>query len=79
MQHAPIKKIRLKLNLSQKDLADKLGHAGSSTICNYEQNIRFPSVLTAWKLIDICKQSGVVVTLEDIYPRQFFIGDQCKK
>lgn len=44
-----IKILREKINISQYELADKLG-IPRSTLCNYEKNINEPSISTLIKL-----------------------------
>ena len=63
-----IKRIRSKLGLSRKDLADALG-VTVGAISNYENGIRFPRPLICSKLINLAKHHRLKISIEDIYPR----------
>ena len=46
-----LKRIRLKMNLTQKDVAKILGITRTA-YANYEQGLREPDLLTLWKIAD---------------------------
>ena len=46
-----LKRIRLKMNLTQKDIAKILGITRTA-YANYEQGLREPNLLTLWKIAD---------------------------
>ena len=46
-----LKRIRLKMNLTQKDVAEILGITRTA-YANYEQGLREPDLLTLWKIAD---------------------------
>lgn len=62
-----IREIRLKLGMSQNDLAVYLGKTAAA-ISNYENWIRRPDVETAYKILELASSNGISKKLEDIYP-----------
>lgn len=63
-----VKKIRLKLGLSQSAFGRAIGKK-PSTVSMYETGERKPDSYTAYAIIDLAKQGGFKASLEDIYPR----------
>lgn len=64
-----IKEIRLKLGLSQGSFARAIGKK-QSAIANYETGYRKPDPLTAYMIVDLAKEAGLKISLEDIYSRK---------
>jgi transcriptional regulator with XRE-family HTH domain len=48
-----LKEFRLKANLSQRDVAEKLGFESHNRICRWEKGIAYPSVPNLFKLSDL--------------------------
>ena len=59
-----IKKIRLALCLSQKELGELVG-VHLSTICNYENGYRLPSKLVIRKLLALAIKNKMKLKVED--------------
>jgi transcriptional regulator with XRE-family HTH domain len=60
--------IRKKLGLSQTELGRSIGKRASA-ISNYETKRRHLPLDDAYKIIDIARQKGISISLEDLYPR----------
>jgi DNA-binding XRE family transcriptional regulator len=66
-----VKKIRLKLGMTQNAFATAIGKT-QSAVANYEAcgpHHRTPDLNTAWSIIDLAKKKGLPASLEDVYPR----------
>lgn len=63
-----IQKIRYKLGMSRKELAQGL-RVTVGAISNYENGARFPRPFICYRLIDLAKSRNIKIKLEDIYPR----------
>lgn len=62
-----IKKLRVDLDLSQKELADLIG-IKQSTLSNYETGKRNPSLRICYRFIKLCKIREIYITLEELRP-----------
>jgi DNA-binding XRE family transcriptional regulator len=67
MEHI-VTKLRKKLNLRKSEMADLLD-ISTPGLHNYEIGRRLPKPEIAYRIIDIAKLNGVILTLEDLYPR----------
>lgn len=75
---SPITKIREQLHLTREEFSSEL-NIKYSALTNYERVVdgslyRSPDLRCAWRLIDMCLKHGLKITLEEIYPRHFFIN-----
>lgn len=61
-----IHEMRKKAGLKQGDMAKQLG-ISSAALCGYEKNFRLPKIHIAYRIIDLAKVYGIILTLEDIY------------
>jgi DNA-binding XRE family transcriptional regulator len=64
-----IKKIRRKLGMTQDSFGEAIGKK-QSAVANYETGYRKPDPSTAYLIIDLAKNSGLKISLEDIYSRE---------
>ncbi len=48
-----LKEFRLKSNLTQQAVAEKLGHSSHNRICRWEKGVAFPSVENLFKLSSV--------------------------
>ncbi len=62
-----VKHIRMKLRLSQSELAKQMG-VSVNTVSRWERENRTPQMATLGKLFDFCKKNGI--DLETINPEQ---------
>jgi transcriptional regulator with XRE-family HTH domain len=60
-----IKKIRTKLNLDQKDFAEKL-KLSKTAIYNYETGIRKPKRSVVFKIKEFALSQGIKVTIDEL-------------
>ena len=58
---------RNKANYSQAAFSKLIG-VTTSTIGNYEQEIRTPPLVTCWKIINAFRCIGIECSFEDIFP-----------
>jgi putative transcriptional regulator len=66
-----LKVFRTKAGISQDELAKKCGFAdGQRRISHYESGNRKPSLTDCRLLVAALNQSGVVCTLDDVFPPQ---------
>ncbi|EAW9499893.1 helix-turn-helix transcriptional regulator [Salmonella enterica] len=62
-----LKKMRLSLRLTQKDLANAIGCTPSS-IGHYESGRRVPSVDICHLITDSLSKHGIKISIEEIFP-----------
>lgn len=62
-----IRAIRQKLGMTRKEFAQALKITQMS-ISNYENNIRYPAIGIGYKILNLAKENGLNVSLENIYP-----------
>jgi transcriptional regulator with XRE-family HTH domain len=60
-----VKRIRMALNLNQKNFADKL-NLSKTSIYNYEEGRRKPKRSVVFKIRDLAKLNGIDVTLDEL-------------
>jgi transcriptional regulator with XRE-family HTH domain len=63
-----VKNIRLTLGMSQEAFARAIGKT-QPAVANYEGGYRTPEPETAYVIIDLAKNAGLNISLENIYPR----------
>ena len=64
-----IKEYRLKIGLTQKELAERLG-CEPSAVSNYERDYRSPDIPTIKGFIKIFGEHGISTSLNDLFPEE---------
>lgn len=62
-----VQKIREELGLTRVAFAKKVG-IGYSTLCNYEYFNKNPNLENCYKIIKLCEQMNIPITVQDIRP-----------
>lgn len=66
-QNNIFKQLRIYLQLDQHSFANLL-NMKQSTVSNYETGKRKPSLRVCYKLINLAKLKGIVISIEDLRP-----------